>query len=86
MSGRLFDFTDPSALQAWTATDDRDMGGVSRSSLECEAAGHGVFVGTVSPERRAGFASVRSSSSIRGKAVRQARCRLLHLRPVSRHS
>ncbi len=67
VSKLLFDFTDASAVQAWTAIDDRVMGGVSRSRLRHDPAGHAVFEGTVSLERNGGFASVRSSSGPRGK-------------------
>ena len=56
-----FDFTDPSAANAWHAIDDRVMGGVSHSTLRHDLAGHAVFEGTVSLERNGGFASVRSS-------------------------
>jgi hypothetical protein len=64
----LFDFTDASAMQAWSAIDDRVMGGVSRSSLQHDRAGHAVFDGTVSLERNGGFASVRSDPGDRGQA------------------
>ena len=43
----LFDFTDPSAANAWHAIDDRVMGGISRSTLRYDPAGHAVFEGTV---------------------------------------
>jgi hypothetical protein len=66
MSKVLFDFTDPSAAEAWHAIDDRVMGGVSRSRLRHDQAGHAVFGGTVSLERNGGFASVRSSPGERG--------------------
>ena len=62
----LFDFSDPSATNAWHAIDDRVMGGISRSTLRHEPAGHAVFEGTVSMERNGGFASVRSSPGERG--------------------
>jgi NADH dehydrogenase [ubiquinone] 1 alpha subcomplex assembly factor 1 len=68
MSKVLFDFTDASAIQAWTAIDDRVMGGVSRSNLHHDPAGHAVFKGTVSLERNGGFASVRSSPADRSQA------------------
>lgn len=61
VSKLLFDFTDASAVQGWAAIDDRVMGGVSRSSLQYDPAGHATFKGTVSLERNGGFASVRSS-------------------------
>jgi NADH dehydrogenase [ubiquinone] 1 alpha subcomplex assembly factor 1 len=62
----LFDFTDPSAMNAWHAIDDRVMGGISRSTLRHDPAGHAVFQGTVSLEQNGGFASVRSSPGERG--------------------
>jgi hypothetical protein len=61
MNRLLFDFSDPSAVQAWNAIDDRVMGGISRSQLRHEASGHAVFEGEVSLERNGGFASVRCS-------------------------
>ena len=66
MRTTLFDFTDPSAASAWHAIDDRVMGGISRSTLRHDPAGHAVFEGTVSLERNGGFASVRSSPDQRG--------------------
>lgn len=42
------------------------MGGVSRSTLRHEPAGHAVFEGTVSLEHNGGFASVRSTPGERG--------------------
>lgn len=60
MRTTLFDFTDPSAANAWHAIDDRVMGGISRSTLRHHPAGHALFEGTVSLERNGGFASVRS--------------------------
>lgn len=62
----LFDFSDPSATHAWHAIDDRVMGGISRSTLRHDPAGHAVFEGTVSLEHNGGFASVRSSPDERG--------------------
>jgi NADH dehydrogenase [ubiquinone] 1 alpha subcomplex assembly factor 1 len=62
----LFDFSDPAAVNDWAAIDDRVMGGVSRSRLRHDPAGHGVFEGTVSLEHDGGFASVRSSPDARG--------------------
>lgn len=62
----LFDFTAPCAADAWRAIDDRVMGGVSRSTLRHDPAGHAVFEGSVSLERNGGFASVRSSPGERG--------------------
>ena len=62
----LFDFTDPDTATAWHAIDDRVMGGISRSTLRHDPAGHAVFEGVVSLERNGGFASVRSSAGERG--------------------
>jgi hypothetical protein len=64
----LFDFADPNAAKAWQAIDDRVMGGISRSTLRSDPAGHAVFTGEVSLERNGGFASVRSSPAARGKS------------------
>jgi NADH dehydrogenase [ubiquinone] 1 alpha subcomplex assembly factor 1 len=64
----LFDFSDPRAADAWRAIDDRVMGGVSRSRLRHDRAGHAVFEGEVSLDRNGGFASVRSSPGERGQA------------------
>lgn len=62
----LFDFTDPNVAKAWRAIDDRVMGGISRSTLRQDPAGHALFEGAVSLERNGGFASVRSSPGERG--------------------
>lgn len=61
-----FDTAD--AVRGWAAIDDRVMGGVSRSRLRHEAAGHAVFEGTVSLARNGGFASVRSAAGAWGQA------------------
>lgn len=68
----LFDFTEPSAANAWHAIDDRVMGGISRSTMCHDPAGNAVFEGTVSLERNGGFASVRSSPGERGLAGAKA--------------
>lgn len=78
----LFDFTDPHAVDAWHAIDDRVMGGVSRSRLRHDPTGHAVFEGEVSLERSGGFASVRSSRGQRGLPAAEA-C-LVELRGDSR--
>lgn len=62
----LFDFGDPRAVDGWRAIDDRVMGGVSRSRLRHDPAGHAVFEGEVSLAQNGGFASVRSSPGERG--------------------
>lgn len=66
MGTTLFDFTDPGAASAWHAIDDRVMGGISRSTLRHDPAGHSVFEGNVSLEQNGGFASVRSNAGDRG--------------------
>ena len=63
----LFDFSDPAAVAQWAPIDDRVMGGISRSRLRHDPAGHAVFEGEVSLERNGGFASVRSSPAARGQ-------------------
>lgn len=68
----LFDFADPVEAEAWTPIDDRVMGGVSKSRLRHDPAGHAVFEGNVSLERNGGFASVRSAPADRGKAGAQS--------------
>lgn len=64
----LFDLSDPRVVDAWRAIDDRVMGGVSRSRLRHDPAGHAVFEGQVSLARNGGFASVRSSPDECGHA------------------
>ena len=64
----LFDFSDPHAVDAWRAIDDRVMGGISRSRLRHDLAGHAVFEGEVSLAQNGGFASVRSGPGERGRA------------------
>ena len=59
MNLQLFDFTEPSAIDAWAAIDDRVMGGISHSRLRHDPAGHAVFEGQVSLAQNGGFASVR---------------------------
>lgn len=56
----LFRFDDPAAAAAWKAVDDRVMGGVSRSRMRHDPAGHAVFEGTLSLDSGGGFASVRA--------------------------
>jgi len=47
MPETLFLFDRPEAVHAWSAIDDRVMGGVSRSTLRFDPAGHAVFSGQV---------------------------------------
>jgi hypothetical protein len=62
----LFRFDTDASVAAWQAIDDVVMGGVSRSRLHYDPAGHAVFDGVVSLENRGGFASVRSRPSTLG--------------------
>ena len=55
-------FDRPESVAGWTAIDDRVMGGVSRSWLRFDPAGHACFEGTVSLDRGGGFASVRAAA------------------------
>jgi NADH dehydrogenase [ubiquinone] 1 alpha subcomplex assembly factor 1 len=64
----MFNFADPNAVNEWRAIDDRVMGGVSRSRLRHDWAGHAVFEGEVSLAQNGGFASVRSSPGEHGQA------------------
>lgn len=68
----LFDFSDPLAVSAWRGIDDRVMGGLSRSRLMHDPAGHATFAGELSLERNGGFASVRCSPGERGHAGAEA--------------
>lgn len=63
----MFDFADPSVVVLWSPIDDRVMGGLSRSHLRHDPAGHAVFEGEVSLARQGGFASVRSAPAARGR-------------------
>jgi NADH dehydrogenase [ubiquinone] 1 alpha subcomplex assembly factor 1 len=60
MPRALFDFESATSVADWSAIDDAVMGGISRSRLRHDPAGHAVFEGIVSLERNGGFASVRS--------------------------
>ena len=60
MSRLLFDFESAGSVADWSAIDDGVMGGISRSRLRHDPAGHAVFEGMVSLERNGGFASIRS--------------------------
>jgi hypothetical protein len=62
MTHDLFTFSTPAVAAEWSATDDRVMGGVSRSRLRFDPAGHALFEGVMSLEQNGGFASVRALS------------------------
>ena len=59
--GDLYRFDSADAVRAWRAIDDRVMGGVSRSRLRHDPAGHATFEGEVSLAQNGGFCSVRSA-------------------------
>ena len=59
----LFDFSVPTAADAWSAIDDRVMGGVSRSRLRHDTAGHAVFEGKVSLAQDGGFKIVEGEKA-----------------------
>ncbi|MCE3003650.1 MAG: CIA30 family protein [Xanthomonadaceae bacterium] len=56
----LMRFDDARVAAAWEPVDDRVMGGVSRSRVRHDPAGHAVFEGLLSLDRGGGFASVRA--------------------------
>jgi NADH dehydrogenase [ubiquinone] 1 alpha subcomplex assembly factor 1 len=60
----LFSFTNSSVVAKWSATDDRVMGGISRSRLRFDPMGHAVFEGMMSLEQNGGFASVRADTQL----------------------
>jgi hypothetical protein len=68
----LFRFDDPRAAAAWQAVDDRVMGGVSRSRMRADPAGHALFEGLLSLESGGGFASVRAAASLPPSAAPRA--------------
>jgi hypothetical protein len=59
-------FDSAGVVAAWTPVDDRIMGGISRSRLRFDPAGHAVFEGAVCLEHGGGFASVRSPAGLTG--------------------
>ena len=75
MSRPLIDFASAAAVARWSAIDDAVMGGVSRSQLQHDPAGHAIFSGIVSLEHNGGFASVRSPT-LDTKAPGTRLCRL----------
>ena len=59
-------FDTPASVEPWAPIDDRVMGGVSRSRLRFDPAGHAWFEGEVSLAQGGGFASVRSQPGALG--------------------
>lgn len=55
----VLDFRDPAQGPAWSAVDDRVMGGVSASQIERTPEGL-LFHGVVSLDHNGGFASIRA--------------------------
>jgi hypothetical protein len=78
MLRELFSFGSAASVADWSAIDDAVMGGVSRSCMRHDPAGHAVFEGIVSLEHNGGFASVRSRPMDLG--VPGAVCYLLEVR------
>jgi NADH dehydrogenase [ubiquinone] 1 alpha subcomplex assembly factor 1 len=74
----LYRFDDPRAAATWEAVDDRVMGGVSRSRVRHDPAGHAVFEGTLSLAQGGGFASVRADVALPAGAA--PTCWLLEVR------
>lgn len=64
----MFDFGNPATPDHGSPIGDGVMGGLSRSRLRHDPAGHAVFEGTVSLARGGVFASMRSSAGKRGLA------------------
>jgi NADH dehydrogenase [ubiquinone] 1 alpha subcomplex assembly factor 1 len=62
----LYRFDAANAAAAWEPIDDRVMGGVSRSRMRHDPAGHAVFEGTLSLAQGGGFASVRAPVAMPG--------------------
>jgi hypothetical protein len=56
----LVHFGADGSVDAWQSVDDAVMGGLSRSCLRLDPAGHAVFEGVVRLENNGGFASVRT--------------------------
>jgi hypothetical protein len=75
MPTELFLFTAPNAVAAWSAVDDRVMGGRSGSCFRYDPMGHAIFEGTVRAENNGGFASVRTCAMDLG--VKDARAYVL---------
>ena len=69
MLRELFRFESAASIAEWSAIDDGVMGGVSRSRMRYDPAGHAVFEGVVSLENNGGFASVRSRAMDLGVPV-----------------
>jgi NADH dehydrogenase [ubiquinone] 1 alpha subcomplex assembly factor 1 len=55
----LFDFNVKSNIDNWRVVDDSVMGGISSSKFFVDAAGNGIFKGSVSLENNGGFCSVQ---------------------------
>jgi hypothetical protein len=72
----LFRFATPASVDDWSAIDDVVMGGVSRSHLRHDPAGHAVFEGVVSLENNGGFASVRALAEVPETASSALACLL----------
>lgn len=58
----IFSFSNDVNLKEWMIVNDNVMGGISRSNLEINKDGNGVFSGSISTAYNGGFASVRYNS------------------------
>jgi NADH dehydrogenase [ubiquinone] 1 alpha subcomplex assembly factor 1 len=83
MFRQLFSFGSAASVADWSAINDTVMGGVSRSCLRYDPAGHAMFEGIVSLEHNGGFASIRSRPMDLG--VLGAMCYLLEVRGDGKH-
>jgi hypothetical protein len=59
----LFEFNADTKASSWQIVNDGVMGGLSSSSIQISAEGHGVFEGHVSLANNGGFASVRHNNN-----------------------
>ena len=55
----IYNFENDLALNEWIIINDDVMGGISKSKLDINKDGHGVFSGRISTAFNGGFASVR---------------------------
>ena len=61
----IYNFSTQSNIKEWRIVNDGVMGGVSKSSLVLNDAGHGQFSGHVSLANNGGFASVQLNTTIK---------------------
>jgi hypothetical protein len=61
----IYNFSSQSNIKEWDIVNDGVMGGISRSSLVINDAGHGQFSGHVSLANNGGFASIQLNKTIK---------------------